>query len=694
MGIERIQKAFQNAPATPAFVAFLTAGFPRPEVTVECLLALQKAGADVIEVGVPFSDPLADGATIQHASTVALQKGMSLRRTLDMVSEARARGLSVPVVLMGYFNPFLAFGFDKFAEAAQQSGVDGVIIVDLPPEEARTAVLPALLAHDLSFVPLVAPTSTPARIAHVCAVASSFVYCVSVTGVTGSRSAVSGDLPALLSTIREHTSLPIAVGFGVSTKDHVAAVGDAGADGVVVGSTIISALSSLPDDATPQQCAQAVEGVVSELVKGRHPGHATPHPHTLNPTQPQSAADLFSQGAKFGEFGGCYVPETLVEAHKQLWEEFNKAIADPAFVAEMHRLRENYIGGPTPLYFAERLTTQLGGARVWFKREELAHTGAHKINNALGQALLVKRMGKSRVIAETGAGQHGVATATACALLGLQCVVYMGAEDCRRQSLNVFKMKMLGATVTPVTSGTQTLKDAINEAMRDWVTNVRTTHYIVGSAIGPHPFPSIVRHFQSVIGNEARKQFLEANNGTLPDVVVACVGGGSNAIGMFSAFVNDPADKVKIVGVEAGGKEGISGLHSATLTAGKPGVLHGTFTFLQQDADGQIEETHSISAGLDYPGVGPEHSFLKVSGRAEYVCVTDSQALDALQLVSQTEGIIPALEPSHALAHAIVLAKQMGPTQNILVNVCGRGDKDMITVAKALGHSLGVDVKM
>eukprot|EP00301_Raphidiophrys_heterophryoidea_P027583 c9725_g1_i1.p1 GENE.c9725_g1_i1~~c9725_g1_i1.p1 ORF type:complete len:715 (+),score=241.53 c9725_g1_i1:70-2145(+) len=691
MGIERLQKAFQNAPATPAFVAFLTAGYPRPDVTVDCLLGLQRGGADVIEVGVPFTDPLADGTTIQHASTVALQQGMTLKKTLDLVSCARSQGLTVPVVLMGYFNPFLAFDIQKLASSAQSSGVDGLVIVDLPPEEAVT-VLAVLKTHDLSFVPLVAPTSTPTRIGQLCAVASSFVYCVSVTGVTGSRNAVSGDLPSLLSLIRQHTHLPIAVGFGVSSADHVTSVAEAGATGVVVGSAIVSALTSLPPDATGHQCAQAVEEVVSRLVKGRKPGHPMLPALDAQPinTQP-AAADTFHQDSKFGDFGGCYVPETLVEAHKQLWDAFNEAINDQAFVAEIKKLRENYIGGPTPLYFAERLTQRIGGAHIWFKREEMAHTGAHKINNALGQALLVKRMGKSRVIAETGAGQHGVATATACALLGLECVVYMGAEDCRRQSLNVFKMKLLGATVHPVTSGSQTLKDAINEAMRDWVTNVRNTHYIVGSAIGPHPFPTIVRYFQSVIGTEARAQFLAATN-TLPDVVVACVGGGSNAIGMFSAFVNDAS--VKLVGVEAGGKEGISGLHSATLVAGRPGVLHGTYTFLQQSEDGQIEETHSISAGLDYPGVGPEHSFLKVSGRAEYVCATDSEALAALQLVSQTEGIIPALEPSHALHHGMQLAKQLPATSHVLINVCGRGDKDMITVAKALGYSLGVDVTL
>jgi tryptophan synthase beta subunit len=354
------------------------------------------------------------------------------------------------------------------------------------------------------------------------------------------------------------------------------------------------------------------------------------------------------------------------------------------------------------MYFAERLTNLVGGAQIWFKREELAHTGAHKINNALGQALLAKKLGKKRVIAETGAGQHGVATATACALLGLECVVYMGEEDMKRQALNVFRMRMLGAECRPVLSGSKTLKDAVNEALRDWVTNVRTTHYIIGSAIGPHPFPTIVRDFQSVIGREARVQMLD-KAGRLPDHVVACVGGGSNAIGMFHGFLED--SEVKLWGVEAGGR-GVpapgdptaitvaeSGAkqvqHSATLTGGSPGVLHGTMTYLLQDEDGQITETHSVSAGLDYPGVGPEHAFLKESGRVTYVAVTDDQALRALQTVSRTEGMIPALEPSHAMHHAMELAKSLPKDQIVLVNFCGRGDKDMEQVARLLGVDLG-----
>jgi tryptophan synthase beta subunit len=387
---------------------------------------------------------------------------------------------------------------------------------------------------------------------------------------------------------------------------------------------------------------------------------------------------------RFGDFGGRYIPETLVGAHEELERAYAEARNDPSFQAELDELLKHYVGRATPLYFAEHLTRECGGARIWLKREDLAHTGAHKINNALGQALLAKRLGKPRIIAETGAGQHGVATATVCAMLDLECVVYMGSEDIKRQSLNAFRMKMLGAELVSVESGSKTLKDAINGAMRDWVTNVATTHYIIGSAIGPHPFPTIVRDFQSVIGREARAQMLE-QAGKLPDVAIACVGGGSNAIGLFHPLINDAT---RLIGVEAGGDGVGTGRHSATLVAGRPGVLHGTKTYLLQDPDGQILETHSISAGLDYPGVGPEHSWLKTSERAEYVAVDDRQALEGFKALTRTEGIIPALEPSHAIYHAMQVARELGPEKDILVGLSGRGDKDMHTVAAALGVTL------
>jgi tryptophan synthase beta chain len=379
------------------------------------------------------------------------------------------------------------------------------------------------------------------------------------------------------------------------------------------------------------------------------------------------------------------VPEVLIPALDELEAAFGKARNDPAFQSQFESLSRHYSGRPTPLYFAERLTAQSGGARILLKREDLAHTGAHKINNALGQALLADRMGKKRIIAETGAGQHGVAVAAVCAMMGMKCIVYMGEEDMHRQSLNVFRMKLMGAEVSPVTAGSKTLKEAVSEAIRDWVTNVRNTYYLLGSAVGPHPYPLMVRHFQSVIGKEARQQALDAY-GRLPDCVVACVGGGSNAIGMFHPFVADK--EVKLIGVEAAGRGLQTGKHAASLAEGRIGVLHGTKSYLLQDNAGQIRETHSISAGLDYPGVGPEHSHLKDSGRASYVAVTDEEALEGFELLSRTEGIIPALESAHALFHAAKLAKSFDRNQMIAVCLSGRGDKDIGVVAAAKGVKL------
>ncbi|MGZ6187240.1 MAG: tryptophan synthase subunit beta [Candidatus Binataceae bacterium] len=387
----------------------------------------------------------------------------------------------------------------------------------------------------------------------------------------------------------------------------------------------------------------------------------------------------------FGEFGGRYVAETLIPALAELESAYRTARRDPAFRAELERLSREYVGRPTPLYFAANLTAKLGGAKIYLKREDLCHTGAHKVNNTLGQALLAVRMGKRRITAETGAGQHGVATATMAALFGLECEVFMGTIDVERQALNVFRMKLLGAKVTPVDSGSRSLKDAMNEALRDWVANVDSTYYLIGTAAGPHPYPWIVREFQTVIGRETRRQILAAE-GRLPDVLVACVNGGSNAIGLFYPFIKDAG--VRMIGVEAGGL-GLSGpSHAATVTAGSVGVLHGARTFLLQDELGQIRETHSIAAGLDYPGVGPELAWLKDSGRAEYLAVTDAEALAALRTLSETEGIIPALESAHAVAHAIRIAPALPAEQVMIVNLSGRGDKDMQTVATALGTSL------
>lgn len=394
---------------------------------------------------------------------------------------------------------------------------------------------------------------------------------------------------------------------------------------------------------------------------------------------------LPDQGGHFGDYGGIYVAETLMAPLEELKEAYRECCEDPDFLAALDQDYASYVGRPSPVYFARRLTERAGGAQIWLKREDLNHTGAHKINNTVGQALLAKRMGKKRVIAETGAGQHGVASATVAARLGLECVVYMGEVDIQRQAINVYRMKLLGAEVRPVSSGSRTLKDALNEALRDWVTNVDDTYYIIGTVAGPHPYPMMVRDFNAVVGREARAQML-AETGRLPDALIACVGGGSNAMGLFHPFIDD--EQVALIGVEAGGEGLDTGRHAASLQGGEPGVLHGNRTYVMADSDGQVAETHSISAGLDYPGVGPEHAWLKDTGRASYVSVTDDETLTAFHELTRIEGILPALESSHAVAHATKLAATMSKDQILLVNLSGRGDKDVDTVARLEGLEL------
>eukprot|EP00842_Homolaphlyctis_polyrhiza_P005167 jgi/Hompol1/5651/HPOL_004605-RA len=673
----------------PAFVAYLTAGFPERDDTVDAMLSLEAGGADIIELGVPFSDPIADGPTIQDSSFIALQNGIDIPQCLDYVKQARSLGLSVPVVFMGYYNPFLNYGEQKLMQDCLAAGISGFIVVDLPPEEA-VRFRDLTQEYGLSYIPLIAPSTTEARIERLVSVASSFIYVVSTLGVTGARDSVSSNLPALVGRIKKYTNLPLAVGFGVANRDHFVHVG-AHSEGVVIGSKIITVMKNAQKEERALKVREFAHSIThrSDIVKDTTPLTAediagpvkTVHedlPHHLPP--------------RFGEFGGQYAPEALVDCLEEIEKAFESALKDPSFWEEF-RSYYSFMGRPSQIHSADRLTEECGGARIWLKREDLNHTGSHKINNALGQILLARRIGKRRIIAETGAGQHGVATATVCAKFGLDCTIYMGAEDVRRQALNVFRIRLLGAKVVPVESGSKTLKDAINEAMRDWVTNVETTHYLIGSAIGPHPFPTIVREFQSVIGRETREQMLSLT-GRLPDAVVACVGGGSNAIGMFHPFINDKS--VRIFGVEAGGDGLESGHHSATLSAGRPGVLHGTRTYLIQDDNGQILETHSISAGLDYPGVGPEHAWLKDSGRAEYLVATDADAMVGLRKLSQSEGILPALETAHAVHAAMVLASKMPKDSNIVVCLSGRGDKDVVSVAEQLpkiGPKIGWDLR-
>jgi tryptophan synthase len=666
----------------PAFVTFVTAGYPTVEDTVPILLAMERGGTDIIEVGVPFSDPIADGPTIQESNTVALTHDVQYPHVLGLVREARKQGLKAPVILMGYYNPMIAYGEDKSIQDAAEAGANGFIMVDLPPEEA-IAFREKCANANMSYVPLIAPSTSPNRIKFLASITDSFIYVVSKMGTTGSSAkvAMNTELPQIIGRVRQHTSAPVAVGFGIATRDHVNTVSDAGADGVVVGSRLVQIIKG----SAPGEIPRNVEAFCRELTGKGQPlrtraaridGTPSGTPAIFVPQEDPLAQDLTVLPSRFGQFGGQYVPEALVDCLVELEAAHKKAMADPEFIKEF-RSHYGYINRPSQLYLAEHLTQKAGGAKIWLKREDLNHTGSHKINNAIGQILLAKRLGKKRIIAETGAGQHGVATATACAKFGLECVIYMGEEDVRRQELNVFRIRMLGGSVVPVKSGSRTLKDAINEALRDWVTNLSTTHYLVGSAIGPHPFPTLVRDFQKIIGEEIKAQLKEQRN-KLPDAVIACVGGGSNSIGTFYDFI--PDKNVRLIGVEAAGDGVDTARHSATLTKGVPGVLHGVRTYLLQSPSGQVIETHSISAGLDYPGVGPEHAWLKDSGRAEYVSATDEEALRGFRMCTQLEGIIPALESSHAIWEAVKLAKTMDKDHDIVVCLSGRGDKDVAEI--------------
>lgn len=556
----------------------------------------------------------------------------------------------------------------------------------------------------------------------LCKIANSFVYVVSRMGVTGATGSLSANLPELLN--RVHTwsgNIPTALGFGVSTREHFLEVQKL-SEAVVIGSQIISVLGKAPAGQAAKHGQEYLTSVTGRQLERDAQGNLVREINVLEPVekveQPLNQAtevitdkdtpsgpgladqiealnttgDPAAQPARFGEFGGQYVPEILMNCLAELERGFNEASNDPKFWEE-YRSYYGYMGRPSTLHLANRLTEHVGGANIWLKREDLNHTGSHKINNALGQALIARRLGKTRIIAETGAGQHGVATATVCAKFGLKCTVFMGAEDVRRQALNVFRMKLLGASVVAVDAGSRTLRDAVNEAFRFWVTELDTTHYIIGSAIGPHPFPTMVRTFQSVIGNETKQQMQELT-GRLPDAVVACVGGGSNAVGMFHPFSKDTS--VKLLGVEAGGDGLETANHSATLTGGTKGVFHGVRTYVLQNEHGQIAGTHSISAGLDYPGVGPELSSWKDSQRARFVAATDAEALIGFRALSQCEGIIPALESSHAVFGAMELAKTMKKGENIVLNLSGRGDKDVQSVADGLptlGPKIGWDLR-
>ncbi|KAK4634524.1 Tryptophan synthase [Fulvia fulva] len=761
--MDGIKKAFARAKSEgrPALVTYTTAGYPTIAETPDILLSMEAGGADIIELGTPFTDPIADGPTIQTANTQALANGTTTKHCLNIVKTARSRGLRAPVLLMGYYNPLLAYGEERMLQDAKAAGVNGFIMVDLPPEEA-VRFRGHCTTYGLSYVPLIAPATSEKRMKLLCGIADSFIYVVSRMGVTGATGALSSGLPDLLDRVHKYSGgVPAAVGFGVSTREHFVQVGKV-SEGVVIGSQIITTIKN----AASGKGAKAVEEYCHTITQRRNPavsvtnggesnghdistaanpggdgsgwvnktnGEAPKEISTADPTKQPDSESLPSNGtvhvdavvkesngpgladqlealntegkdtelmpSRFGQFGGQYVPESLMDCLAELEQGFNDARNDPKFWEEF-RSYYPYMSRPSSLHKAERVTEHVRkeaeqgyGANVYLKREDLNHTGSHKINNAVGQILIARRLGKTEIIAETGAGQHGVATATVCARFGMKCTVYMGAEDVRRQALNVFRMKLLGASVVAVESGSRTLRDAVNEALRKWVEKLDTTHYIIGSAIGPHPFPTMVRTFQSVIGNETKEQMHELT-GRLPDAVVACVGGGSNATGMFFPFSNDPS--VQLLGVEAGGDGVDTNRHSATLTGGKPGVLHGVRTYVLQSAEGQIEDTHSVSAGLDYPGVGPELSGWKDSSRAKFIAATDAEAFIGFRQLSELEGIIPALETSHAIFGAMALAKTMKEDQNIVICLSGRGDKDVQSVAEELpviGPKIGWDLR-
>ncbi|OJJ59001.1 hypothetical protein ASPSYDRAFT_151090 [Aspergillus sydowii CBS 593.65] len=710
--MEHIKKTFARVKQEnrAALVAYITAGYPTIEESVDIILGLENGGADIIELGVPFTDPIADGPTIQTANTKALENGVTVTTVLEMVRSARNRGLRAPIMLMGYYNPMLRYGEERMLRDCKEAGVNGFIMVDLPPEEA-VRFRDLCTSTGLSYVPLIAPATSESRMKLLCKIADSFIYVVSRMGVTGATGKLSSNLPELLSRVHKWSgNVPTALGFGVSTREHFLSVQEM-SEGVVIGSQIITVLGQAPAGQAAQKAEEYLTSVTGRRLERDTQGTLTREVNVLEPvlrvkplqgSQPtdvitdedtpagpglgdqlkalSGAGSADALPARFGEFGGQYVPESLMDCLAELERGFNHALNDPSFWEE-YRSYYPYMGRPSTLHLAQHLTERVGGANIWLKREDLNHTGSHKINNALGQILLAKRLGKTRIIAETGAGQHGVATATVCAKFGMKCVIYMGAEDVRRQALNVFRIKLLGASVVAVEAGSRTLRDAVNEALRAWVVDLDTTHYIIGSAIGPHPFPTIVRTFQSVIGDETKQQ-LQEQIGKLPDAVVACVGGGSNAVGSFYPFSKDTS--VKLLGVEAGGDGVETERHSATLSGGSKGVLHGVRTYVLQNEHGQISETHSISAGLDYPGVGPELSSWKDSSRAHFISATDAQALSGFRTLAQTEGIIPALESSHAVWGAIELAKSMGKGKDIVLTVSGRGDKDVESVAESL----------
>ncbi|KAH9443969.1 hypothetical protein Pst134EB_026357 [Puccinia striiformis f. sp. tritici] len=649
----------------PVFVAFITAGYPSPQLTVPLMLAMEAGGVDVIELGIPYSEPFADGPTIRETHEVALWYKVTFKICLQFISEARSKGLKAPVILMGYYHSIFSYGEQAAVTEAKQAGANGFLITDLPYEEAIQFQV-ICSRSELSYVPLIAPNTSDSRIKSLASKADSFIYVISQLGPTGARDQVSSSLEGLLTRIRRLTvraggiPIPLVVGFGISTAAHFDYVGRI-ADGVVVGSKLIQVVNSqkIPIKALTEFC--------EEICGRRRP--ASFQPHKSSPT-PEPSSLIGNRPGRFGGFGGQYLPEAFIGSLVALETCYQQAISDPKFDVEL-RSHYEYLNRPSQLHLAQRLTAHVGGAKIWFKREDLNQTGSHKINNVIGQILLARRLGKSRIIAESAAGHHGFATASLCKKFGLECAIYMGADDVERRPDSVLNIKALGAQVVIVSTGDKKIKDAIHEAMGAWASDFESSYYLIGSAIGPHPFPTIVRNFQSVIGAEIQEQ-LQASHGKLPDAVIACVGGGSNAIGAFFPFIDEPS--VRLVGVEAGGNGLDNEQHSAALTKGTKGILHGSLTYILEDQAGKIFNSRSIAAGLDYPAVGPELASLKEDGRAEFCSATDVEAIQGIKICLEFEEILPAIETAHAINKTIQVAKELGKGYDVVLCLSGRGE--------------------
>ncbi|POV99070.1 hypothetical protein PSTT_13991 [Puccinia striiformis] len=636
----------------PVFVAFITAGYPSPQLTVPLMLAMEAGGVDVIELGIPYSEPFADGPTIRETHEVSNSTFMSLKKVSSSTHPHNATQWEFDWLnwVFGktfcYYHSIFSYGEQAAVIEAKQAGANGFLITDLPYEEAIQFQV-ICSRSELSYVPLIAPNTSDSRIKSLASKADSFIYVISQLGPTGARDQVSSSLEGLLTRIRRLTvraggiPIPLVVGFGISTAAHFDYVGRI-ADGVVVGSKLIQVVNSqkipikaLTEFSTPE---------TSSLI-GDRPG-------------------------RFGGFGGQYLPEAFIGSLVALETCYQQAISDPKFDVEL-RSHYEYLNRPSQLHLAQRLTAHVGGAKIWFKREDLNQTGSHKINNVIGQILLARRLGKSRIIAESAAGHHGFATASLCKKFGLECAIYMGADDVERRPDSVLNIKALGAQVVIVSTGDKKIKDAIHEAMGAWASDFESSYYLIGSAIGPHPFPTIVRNFQSVIGAEIQEQ-LQASHGKLPDAVIACVGGGSNAIGAFFPFIDEPS--VRLVGVEAGGNGLDNEQHSAALTKGTKGILHGSLTYILEDQAGKIFNSRSIAAGLDYPAVGPELASLKEDGRAEFCSATDVEAIQGIKICLEFEEILPAIETAHAINKTIQVAKELGKGYDVVLCLSGRGE--------------------